>query len=151
MGKNNNIHPTRLFKTPEEIKKVWEDYKEDVKEQSKEWLKVQYVGKEGERKEDPQKIPYTFEGFKRFCRLHYGEIEQYFTNQDDYYNDFIGICRAIKEEIRENQIIGGLLGFYNPSITQRLNGLVDKTDLTSKGDALSVPSVVNVQIIKPED
>jgi len=73
-------------------------------------------------------VPLTFEGFKRFCRSNYGEIEQYFTNQDGYYDDFIGICRAIKEEIRENQIVGGLLGFYNPSITQRLNGLTDKSE-----------------------
>ncbi len=85
-----------------------------------------YVGKEGDRMVDPQKVPYTFEGFKRYCRVKYGEVEQYFTNQDDLYKDFIGVCRAIKEEIRENQIIGGLLGFYNPSITQRLNGLAEK-------------------------
>jgi hypothetical protein len=32
----------------------------------------------------------------------------------------------VKNEIRENQILGGLLGVYNPSITQRLNGLTDK-------------------------
>jgi hypothetical protein len=34
----------------------------------------------------------------------------------------------VKNEIRENQILGGLLGVYNPSITQRLNGLTDKTE-----------------------
>lgn len=123
-----SIHPTRLFNTEEEVEKVWDEYKADVLEQSKEWVKVQYVGKDGDRKSDPQKVPYTFEGFKRFCRERHGEIEQYFTNQDGYYEDFIGICRAIKEEIRENQIVGGLMGFYNPSITQRLNSLVEKTD-----------------------
>ena len=115
---------------PEELKKAFDEYKENLKKQSYEWLKVQYVGKDGDRVEEPQKVPYTFEGFKRFCRLNYGEVEQYFTNQDNYYNDFIGICRAIKEEIRENQIIGGLLGFHNPSITQRLNNLTEKTENT---------------------
>lgn len=122
------MHPTRIFKEPKELKKAFDEYKENLKKQSYEWLKVQYVGKDGDRVEEPQKVPYTFEGFKRFCRLNYGEVEQYFTNQDNYYNDFIGICRAIKEEIRENQIIGGLLGFHNPSITQRLNGLIEKTE-----------------------
>lgn len=128
MGKNGNIHPTRIFQNPEDLERAFNEYKEDLKEQSKEWLKIQYVGKDGERVAEPQKVPYTFEGFKRFCRFKYGEVEQYFTNQGSYYEDFIGICRAIKEEIRENQIIGGLLGFHNPSITQRLNNLVERTE-----------------------
>lgn len=125
-------HPTRIFNEPKELKKVWLEFKEDVKEQSKEWLDVQYVGRDGDKRETPKKIPLTFEGFKRYCRERHGEVEQYFTNQDDYYTDFIGICRAIKEEIRENQIIGGMLNFFNPSITQRLNNLVDKQEQTVK-------------------
>jgi hypothetical protein len=118
-------HPTRIFKEPEELLKAFEEYKEDIKLQSNEWVKIHYVGKDGDKVKEPQKVPYTFEGFKRFCRVNYGEIEQYFLNQGDYYTDFVGVCSRIKEEIRENQIIGGLLSFYNPSITQRLNGLAD--------------------------
>lgn len=134
MAKNGNIHPTRIFRTPEALWKAFEEYKENLKEQSKEWLKVQYVGKDAERVVEPQKVPMTIEGFKRYCRTHYGEVEQYLTNQDKVYNDFIGICRVIKDEIRENQITGGLLGFYNPSITQRLNGLAEKQEHTGKID-----------------
>ncbi len=129
-------HPTRLFKKPEELQKVFEDYKDDVKEQSNEWLKVMYVGKDATRTEEAQKVPYTFEGLKRFARKHHGEIEQYFLNTGGYYTDFIGVCRAIKEEIRENQIIGGMLNFYNPSITQRLNNLGDNLDHTTKGNEI---------------
>ena len=128
MAKNGNIHPTRIFKTPQELMKAWNEYKSDLEKQSKEWVKIDYVGKDGDKKETPQKVPMTFEGFKRFCRENKGEVEQYFTNQGDYYREFIGVCSRIKEEIRENQIVGGLLGFYNPSITQRLNGLADKTE-----------------------
>jgi hypothetical protein len=124
------MHPTRIFKTPEELEQAFEQYKESLKEEAKQWLKVQYVGKDGERVADPQKVPYTLEGFKRFCRKNYGDVEQYFWNKDNYYNDFVGICSYIKNEIRENQITGGLLGFYNPSITQRLNNLTDKVETT---------------------
>lgn len=133
------MHPKRIFKNETELLKAWNEFKEDVKKQSLEWVKVQYVGKNGDRVEEPQKVPLTLEGFKRFCRNNYGEVEQYFTNQDGYYDDFIGICRAIKEEIRENQIIGGLLGFHNPSITQRLNNLVEKQDITTGGEQLNKP------------
>lgn len=122
------MHPTRIFKTPDELADAWAKYKEDLREQGREWLKIQYVGKDGYRAEDPQKVPMTQEGFERFCYDKYGNVGQYFDNKDGYYDDFVAICLRIKKEIRENQIIGGLLGFYNPSITQRLNGLVEKTE-----------------------
>ena len=138
------MHPTRLLKEPNDLKELWDRFKADVKLQSAEWVKVQYISN-GERKEEAQKIPLTFEGFKRFAREEKGESEQYFTNQDGYYDDFIGICRAIKEEIRENQIIGGMLNFFNPSITQRLNSLVDRkqTDITGSLNIPNLPDIGN--------
>ena len=135
MEKQKKPHPTRIFKTPEELLKVWNEYKEDVEEQECKWQKVQYVGKDGERVSDPVKIPYTLEGLKRYCwDKEIGCIEQYFTNQDDCYHYFIGICSRIKNEIREHQIVGGMNGFFNASITQRLNGLADKKELDVKGE-----------------
>jgi len=122
------MHPTRIFKKPEELSKAFEEYKKDVEKQSKEWLNVQYVGKDGERKADGLKVPYTLEGFERFARNNYGCIEQYFKNQGDLYDNFVPVCSQVRKEIRENQIIGGMLGVFNPSITQRLNGLADKTE-----------------------
>lgn len=146
MAKNGNIHPTRIFKSPDELEKAFNEYKNDLKEQANEWLKVQYVGRDGDRVTEPQKVPMTLEGFKRYCRENYGEVQHYFDNTDNYYNDFCVICTRIREEIRENQIIGGLLGFYNPSITQRLNNLVDRTDHTSKGKGLG--GKIEVEIVK---
>ncbi|MGB0896894.1 MAG: hypothetical protein ACPGRW_06200 [Flavobacteriaceae bacterium] len=142
MGKNGNIHPTRIFKTPEDLQKAFNEYKEDLKEQANEWVKVQYVGKDGERKAEPQKVPMTMEGFERFCYNNYGCVNQYFDNQDGYYTDFLTICSRVKREIRENQITGGLLGFYNPSITQRLNNLVDRKDVESGGKSLADSKIV---------
>jgi hypothetical protein len=125
------MHPTRIFKTPEDLEKAFEEYKEDLKKQSDDWELIQYVGKDGDKKSDGKKVPMTIEGFKRFCRKNYGCVDQYLKNQDNDYNDFLPICSYIKEEIRENQIIGGLLGFFNPSITQRLNGLKEYAETTS--------------------
>lgn len=136
-------HPTRIFHKAEEMKEAWDKYKVVLKEESKNWPKVQYVGKDGVRKEDYPIVPYTLEGFKRYCRDHYGEVEQYFGNQDKLYDNFIGICRAIREEIREHQIKGGLMGFYNPSITQRLNGLADKTQTEHTG-SINIPKVPDI-------
>lgn len=123
------MHPTRIFKTPDELQKAFEEYKAHLEVEAAKWVKVQYVGKEGERVEDKYKLPMTFEGFKVFCYKDYGKIEQYFVNQNSCYDEFVSICTHIKEEIRNNQITGGLLGLYNPSITQRLNGLVEKSQV----------------------
>ena len=38
MPKNGNIHPTRIFKTPDELEKAFLEYKEDLKKQSKDWV-----------------------------------------------------------------------------------------------------------------
>lgn len=137
------MHPTRIFKEPKDLEKAFEEYKINLKEQSNEWVKVQYVGKDGDRVEEPQKVPMTMEGFERFCYKNYGCVNHYFDNKEGYYTDFGTICSYIKKEIRENQITGGLLGFYNPSITQRLNGLVDKKETEIKG-GLNIPNVPDI-------
>jgi len=141
----------RNIKSPNDLWKLFQEYVIDLKAKENEWLKVQYVGKEGDRKTDPFKLPLTFEGLKRYCwDVEVGTIEQYFTNQNDLYKEYIGICSHIKNSIRENQILGGMLGVFNPSITQRLNGLADNQDITTGGEKLqsSAPNI-KVTIVKP--
>lgn len=121
-------HPTRIFKTPDELEKAWSGYKDYLEQEAEKWLKVQYVGKEGQRVTDKYKLPMTMEGFEIYCHENHGTVEHYFRNTEGYYDDFCTICSRIKTEIRNDQITGGLLGVYNPSITQRLNGLADKTE-----------------------
>jgi len=146
------MHPTRIFKTPDELEHAWKLYKEDLLVQAVDWLKIQYVGKEGQRMADAMKLPYTMDGFEVFCYNNYGCVEQYFKNQDDYYSEFIPICSHIKKEIRSNQITGGLLGVYNPSITQRLNSLQDTTKTELTGDiSVQNPSSISVRIIRNND
>lgn len=130
------MHPTRIFKHPDELLQAWEQYKATLKERAKEWPRVQYVGKDGERVEDYPKLPLTMEGFNVWAYAEYGVVRQYFLNQDGLYDDFIKICSHIREEIRHDQITGGLLGNYNPSITQRLNGLTDKSEVTVREQPL---------------
>lgn len=128
------MHPTRIFKTPEDLENVWQDYKADLLVKAEQWPKVQYVGKDGYRVVDYPVLPFTFEGLKRYCWDNkIGDIEHYFWNKDKYYDDFVGVCSRIKNEIREHQIVGGMNGFFNPSITQRLNGLTEKTENKHEG------------------
>jgi len=111
------------------MSELWKQYKEKLEEKAAKWEKIQYVGKDGDRVIDNPKIPLTLEGFKVFCwDTGTGTVEQYFTNQDKLYGEYIGICSRIKNEIRADQIEGGMMGFYNPSITQRLNNLKEQTE-----------------------
>lgn len=82
----------------------------------------------------PTQRPLTFEGFENWCADN-GIIEDlghYFANTDKRYEDYCTICSRIKRAIRQDQIEGGMVGIYNPSITQRLNGLTDKQEVENK-------------------
>jgi len=134
----------RNIDSPEMMWKLFQDYVVDLKSKESEWLKVQYVGKEGVRETDELKLPLTLEGFKRYCwDIEVGCIEQYFKNIDDKYSEFLPICSRVKNSIRENQITGGLLNVFNPSITQRLNDLSDKKEIDVKG-SLNVPNLPDI-------
>ena len=142
MGKNGNIHPKRIFKTPKELEQRFNEYKADLKEKESEWLKVQYVGRDGQRVTDSTKLPLTLEGFKRYCYdIGLGDISEYFNQRKgDYYNDFSNIVMRVRNEIRENQIMGGMNGFYNQNLTARLNGLTDKQEIDTTLNVDKVPS-----------
>ena len=116
---SKNPHPSRIFKTPNELSDAWVKYKQHLKVEAKQWEKIQYVGKDGEKRTDYPKLALTLDGFEVWAYDIYGCIGQYFDNKDNYYNDFVAICSRIRKECRADQIQGGLLGFYNPSITQR--------------------------------
>ena len=47
-----------------------------------------------------------------------------------------------KLQMQTQQIDGSMMGYYNASLTARLNGLVDKTDMTSGGEPLKAQIIV---------
>jgi hypothetical protein len=123
----------KYIETPDKMWELFEAYRKDVKDNPR--YVFDYVGKDGTEVRKPLERPLTMEGFKCYVWDVEGfTIEQYFTNQDGAYSDYLGICSRIKETIRQDQIEGGMVGQYNPSITQRLNGLVDKQENTIKGE-----------------
>ena len=140
-------HPSRIFKTPEELEKAWKGYKKHIEIEAEKWLKVQYVGKEGERVTDKYKLPMTMEGFEIYCYNNHGWVTPYFENRDGYYDDFLTICSRIRTEIRNDQITGGLLGVYNPSITQRLNNLKEQSEVNTNASI----NILNIDPLSDEE
>ena len=108
---------------------MFKAYKSYVKENPR--YKYVMNQRSGDMIAEPLEVPLTLEGFEIYVLNKYGfHIEQYFKNQDKLYEDFIPICTHIRKEIRRDQIEGGMVGQYNASITQRLNGLTEKVEST---------------------
>jgi hypothetical protein len=122
MGKNKYIE------TPDKLWEYFEQYKEQTK--SKPFLVKDWVGKDAEQVHREKERPLTIEGFE--CWLFdngiISDLSHYFSNYENRYTDYLAICSRVKKSVRKDQIEGGMAGMYNPSITQRLNNLVDKVE-----------------------
>ena len=121
---------TKYIETPEKMWELFEAYRKEVKDNPRK--KHTFVGKDGISEYELLERPLTIEGFKNYCFDEIGDITAYLVNRDDSYSDYSTICSRIKEQIRQDQIEGGMVGQYNPSITQRLNGLADKQEHSVK-------------------
>lgn len=116
----------KYIETPEKMWELFEGYVKETKSNPR--IIYDFVGRDGIEVAKRLERPLTFEGFKEYCYDKIGCIEQYFTNQDEAYSEYLGICSRIKTIIRRDQIEGGMVGQYNASITQRLNALKEHTE-----------------------
>ena len=119
----------KYIETPEVMAQLFEDYKNECKTNPRK--KHVFVGKDGTSDYELLERPLTIEGFRVYCYDKVGCVKQYFDNPDKRYNEYITICSHIREVIRRDQIEGGMVGQYNPSITQRLNGLKESIEQTN--------------------
>ena len=94
--------------------------------------------------------PLTMVGFETFVADSgfNKELSYYFANRDDAYSEYLPICSRIKNAIKKDQIEGGMVGQYNASITQRLNGLTERVDQTSGGEKVNN---ITVEIVRPNE
>jgi hypothetical protein len=117
----------KYIETPNKLWEYFEEYKKETK--SKPFLVKDWVGKDALDVYREKERPLTIEGFE--CWLAdkdiISDLGKYFSNDGDNYSDYRTICSRVKKAVRQDQIEGGMAGMYNPSITQRLNGLVEKT------------------------
>jgi len=132
---------TKNIETPEKLLQIFEDYVKETKSNPitvKDW-----VGKDAQEVSREKERPLTVEGLELYCfKMGFiGDLGDYFSNKDERYSDYATICSHIKKRVRQDQIAGGMAGIYNPSITQRLNGLVEKTDQTIKVNKVGLDAI----------
>lgn len=112
---------------------MWEyfiAYKQSVK--SNPIIVKDWVGKDAMDVFREKERPLTIDGFECWCADNdiISDLSQYFANTEQRYTEYQTICSRIKKAVRTDQIEGGMVGIYNPSITQRLNNLVEKNETT---------------------
>jgi hypothetical protein len=127
---------TKNIETPEKLWEHFENYKNETK--SNPIKKHVFVGKDGNADYELIERPLTVDGFEVWCWRNeiISDLSQYFANTENRYTDYQTICSRIRKEVRNDQIEKGLAGIYNTSITQRLNALTEKSELTVKEQPL---------------
>jgi len=117
----------KYIETPERMWELFLAYVKEVKSNPRK--KVVFVGKDGMQKDEPLERPLTMEGFELYVAdlQVITDLSDYFENKQGRYDAYVPICTRIRKAIRRDQIEGGMVGQYNASITQRLNGLAEKT------------------------
>jgi hypothetical protein len=120
----------KYIETPQKMWQLFTAYKEHTK--SNPVRKQVFVGKDGHVEYEERECPLTIEGFECYCmdntNITYPDLTEYFDGKNPSYKAYFHVCSRIKRKIRQDQIKGGMVGIYNPSITQRLNNLAEKTD-----------------------
>ena len=137
----------KKIESPEKLWQYFEEYREKVK--SNPIIVKDWVGKDANSVYREKERPLTIEGFENYLEDNgiINDLSNYFANSNNAYSEFSTICMRIKRNVREDQIAGGMAGIYNPSITQRLNSLVEKTeDVTPQQ-----PKKLIIKIKKDED
>ena len=129
----------KYIETPEVLWDMFQAYCKHAK--ANPFIVTDWVGGQGMKVDRKKERPLTMEGFNLFCYDKISTVRDYFLNQGGRYESYITICSRIKEAIREDQIGGGMAGIYNPSITQRLNGLVEKVQNDVKVEQGLFPDV----------
>lgn len=135
----------KYIETPE---KLWELFEEFAKYKSENPRKIEKAMQSGKVLTEAMRVPLTMSGFRVYGHNKGVSIEHYFANTDGSYAEYRTVCNRVRDCIREDQIEGGMVGQYNSSITQRLNNLTERTDVTTGGSKISK---IEIEYIKPKD
>jgi hypothetical protein len=79
-----------------------------------------------EQMETIHQRPYTIEGLCRFIGL----TQDSFKNYESKGDDFLGVCKDVRECIRDQKLSGAMVGIFNHNIVARDLQLRDSSSVT---------------------
>ena len=137
-----------IFSTPEILESACEEYFKATDERN-DWDGQNWVGKDGVEVIVKKKVPYSIKGLCVFLGVpsHYFND---FKNTETFKSNkgFSEVYTRIEDIIQTQQIDGSMMGYYNASLTARLNGLVDKQEVDNKGHIVAYNAVVSKEEAK---
>lgn len=138
IGKGSGPGVPKAIATPEIMWEHFDAYR--TKTKGNPVMVHDFVGKDADEVERKKEKPLTYEGFCNYLEDEGIIIDpiHYFINYENRYEAFVRVCSRIRRVIREDQITGGLVGIYNPSVTQRLNNLVEKVESENKHEVKGI-------------
>jgi hypothetical protein len=138
----------KKIESPERLWELFVQYKEWVESNP---IRVQdFVGKDGDEVYRLKERPLTMEGFECFVMdntcIIYPDLTNYFECKAEGYKPYFPISSRIRQEIRNNQVQGGMVGIFNPSLTARINSITEKTESKNENNNIvSGELVVNIK------
>jgi len=125
-GENKPPIKEKYIDTPENLLKIWDDYKAHIDNNPD----VQEIATGKGVMVIKVKKPYQRVGFESFVFRNYGfNVHQYIDNYKGAYDSYLGVVTCMRKEWEEDQIEGTLTGRYKaPNLVARLNNLVEKTE-----------------------
>jgi len=126
----------KYIETPEKMWQLFLDYAAHTKDHP---ITVKdFIGPKAITVHRELQKPLTMEGFENFVADQglNQDLGDYFSNNQERYSQYATICSRIRKSIRQDQIEGGMTGIYNTSITQRLNNLTEKHEVTHREQPL---------------
>jgi len=134
MTKKRTMGKNKYIETPEELLKLWDDYKEQVGCDI-----IEQATPKGDIVKLSIRKPLLRSGFEAYVyRVKGFNVCQYLDNQEKAYNDYLGVITCIRKEWETDQVSGTLTGKYKaPNLTARLNGIKEGTDVTTNGKEIN--------------
>ena len=120
------------IKTPEQLYKYFEQYKEYCKKNPKK--ENFWSSRSNKEVSVSREIPLTWIGFENYMRKKkiIETLQDYEFNRDDRYSEYVTIIRAIKNEIYEDKYAGATAGIFQHNIIARDLGLSEKREVEQK-------------------
>ena len=95
----------KYIKTPDDLLKMWEDYKayidstpDQIQKATNKGVQIELVDK-----------PYQRKGFQAYVFRNYKfHVHQYIDNYENAYSEYLGVVTYMRDEWEENQVSGTL-------------------------------------------
>lgn len=138
-----------IFTDPEILRKSIQEYFEITNERT-DWYGQNWVGKDGDEVIVKKKVPFSLKGLYVFLGVSSHYFSEFKKSQTFLANpEFLEVYTWAEDVIQTQQVDGGMLGYYNASLTARLNGLTEKQDVNLNGEIKT--SVVKVGYGRKDD